>query len=122
MERLAQEWESGACRFQGEGETLLGAVEANVLLGIGGLTREPTARAANIMRVRRFYIAPGSRNRGLGRAIAEAVLARADQRRAEVWCNASANSAADSAAFWERLGFTPVAISGITHVRAARHG
>ncbi len=63
--RLIGDWSVGAVRFEGDGERLLGAYVAEGLAGIGGMTIEPTMSGA--LRMRRFYIRPAMRRRGIGR-------------------------------------------------------
>jgi hypothetical protein len=45
LERLAEDWASGAIRFDRPGEGLLAAQLAGALAGIGGLTIDPTVKA-----------------------------------------------------------------------------
>jgi GNAT superfamily N-acetyltransferase len=49
-----------------------------VLAGIGGLTIDPVIPA--VLRMRRFYVRPAFRRRGVGRRLAAALLARAGGR------------------------------------------
>ena len=72
---LAPDWEACATRFDREGEALLAARVNGVLAGIGGLTVEPVMPSA--LRMRRFYVRPAFRRRGVGRQLAMALLARA---------------------------------------------
>lgn len=61
---LAREWVAGTQRFAMPEEALFAARDgAGVLLGIGGVTRDPWAPA---LRMRRFYVRPPARGRGSG--------------------------------------------------------
>lgn len=109
-------WRDGTERFDGPGERLLVAVDdAGRVVGIGGISACPTVAGA--LRVRRFYVDPGWRRAGVGRALAEAVIEHALAHVDLLTCNARASAAAP--VFWERMGFEPVDRDGITHVRRA---
>jgi GNAT superfamily N-acetyltransferase len=110
LDRLAEEWNVNRLRFDQDGEALFAAWVDADLAGIGGLTIDPVLPDA--LRMRRFYVAKSSRRTGIGRAIAEKLLAhpRASDRAVTV------NAAAGSEAFWESLGFVPDPRDGHTHV------
>ncbi len=112
LERLALERQSGDCRFDGEGETLLAAYVGDTLAGLEGVTRDPVL--AGHSRMRRFYVRAPFRRAGIGRELAVALLATTQ-------FPALVNAAnADAPAFWESLGFTPDPRHGHTHI-LARH-
>lgn len=111
LSRLEAEWAGGEQRFDRPGEALIGAWLAGGLVGVGGITREPTAPAEPMLRLRRFYVLPRARRRGVARAMAMALIAEAAEPIIIL------NAAAGSRAFWERLGFSPVAGRGWTHER-----
>jgi GNAT superfamily N-acetyltransferase len=99
LDRLAQEWVSGANRFSGDGEALIAAWWDSALVGIGGLTRDPQIDGA--LRMRRFYVAPPFRGRGVGRTLAAALLALAGP---DARVTAHPGTAA-ATAFWRGVGF-----------------
>jgi GNAT superfamily N-acetyltransferase len=109
LDRLADDWDAGTLRFDRLGEALLFAAVDGAPAGIGGLTLEPSR--PDTLRVRRFYVRPRFRRHGVGRALAEAILARAGGR--AVTCN----STDGAVAFWESLGFEPDCRDGYTHIR-----
>lgn len=82
---------------------LLAALGGGELLGIGGLTTEPTDPSAQ--RMRRLYIAQRGRGQGVGRTLANALLNEAlgVTRLVNVYA-----ADADAARFWEAMGFEPV--------------
>ena len=82
---------------------LLAAFEEGELLGIGGMTAEPTDAAA--IRMRRLYVAPAARGRGVARAIANALLHEALAQTRLVTVHAG-NPGAER--FWEAMGFACV--------------
>ena len=114
LRRLADDWCSGAMRFDRPGEALLAARSGETLAAIGGLTSDPFVPDA--LRMRRFYVGAAFRRSGIGRRLATALLERAGRRR--VTCNA----AIGSVPFWESLGFIADPRDGHTHViDPARH-
>jgi GNAT superfamily N-acetyltransferase len=110
IERLANDWVSGAMLFDRPGEALLAAYSEGVLVAIGGITVDPIV--AEALRMRRFYVRKAFRRTGIGRAIAQALLERALRSVRVVTLNA----AVDSVPFWEALGFVPEARHGRTHI------
>ncbi|MBB4218089.1 GNAT superfamily N-acetyltransferase [Rhizobium sp. BK212] len=114
--RLIDEWSAGDVRFEGTGERLLGAYVDAVLAGVGGMTVE--AAMSGALRMRRFYISPAMRGRGIGRMLALALL---DHARS-CCCIVTVHAGNDGAAkFWESLGFQANGQCGHTH-RFDLHG
>jgi GNAT superfamily N-acetyltransferase len=109
VERLAADWKSRTIRFDRPGEVLLAARLNGALVGVGGLTIEPIVQ--NAMRIRRFYVRPAFRRRGIGYQLAAALLARAS-----AGCLITVNAAPGSFSFWEAIGFTPDRQHGHTHL------
>jgi GNAT superfamily N-acetyltransferase len=110
LDRLANDWASGAIRFDRSGEALLAAHSDGVLAAIGGITIDPVLPDA--LRMRRFYVRSAFRRIGIGREIAQVLLERASRSVRVVTLNA----AVDSVPFWEALGFAPQVLDGHTHV------
>jgi GNAT superfamily N-acetyltransferase len=112
LERLAAEWDSGTHRFDRPGEALLAARVGPRLIGIGGMTIDSDDPMA--LRLRRFYVAPGAHGKGVGRALAIALIRRPKWRDRRIVVNAGTAGAAE---FWEGLGFTRTGAGrGHTHV------
>lgn len=110
IERLATEWKARTMRFDREDEALLTARLNGVLAGIGGMTIEPVVSGA--LRMRRLYVRPPFRRRGVARNLVTALLARV----AHIDRRITVNAGAGSAPFWESLGFAPEMSDGHTHV------
>lgn len=106
--RLIGDWSAGAVRFERDGERLLAAYVAEGLAGIGGMTIEPTMSGA--LRMRRFYIRPAMRRRGIGRMLALSLLDHARPCCSIVTVHVGNDAAAK---FWESLGFQPRARTAI---------
>lgn len=109
--RLIGDWSAGAVRFERDGERLLAAYVAEGLAGIGGMTIEPTMSGA--LRMRRFYIRPAMRRRGIGRMLALSLLDHARPCCSIVTVHVGNDAAAK---FWESLGFQPRARNRYSHV------
>ncbi|BDG72780.1 GNAT family N-acetyltransferase [Roseomonas fluvialis] len=107
---LAREWVAGTQRFAMPEEALFAARDgAGVLLGIGGVTRDPWAPA---LRMRRFYVRPPARGRGIGRALVAAAL---DHARGAGAAMVRLRAPAAAARFWEGCGFRPIDDPTATH-------
>ena len=110
--RLREEWESGANRFDGEGEVLLGAFRADALLGIGGLNRDPYVSDARVGRLRHFYVMKAERRAGIGRTLVERILGHAAGNfdSVRLWTDRAG-------LFYDCLGFDRLEGPKVTHVR-----
>lgn len=109
--RLRQEWESGANRFDREGEALLGAFRADRLVGIGGLNRDPYMSDPRAGRLRHLYVLKDARRAGIGRILVECILGHATGNfdAVRLWTDRAAT-------FYDRLGFERVDAPKATHV------
>jgi GNAT superfamily N-acetyltransferase len=114
LERLADDWASGAIRFDRDGEALLVAHVGSEIAAVGGLTVDPAWPEA--LRMRRFYVAKRFRRCGIGRRLAAALLEPAVQAGLPV----TVNAAAGSAFFWESIGFVADERDGHTHMLKRR--
>ena len=107
MTRLADDWASGAQRFDAPGAALFAARLGGRLAAVGGLTPEPAPSPEPALRLRRVYVAPDLRRQGVGMALCNALLQEALDQVGLVTVHAPDPQAA---AFWEAQGF--VAQSG----------
>jgi GNAT superfamily N-acetyltransferase len=102
LDRLAAEVAAGAPVFL----ALFAVREGGGLAGIGGLTQEPMPDdGAPALRLRRVYVHPDARQRGVGRTLASALIQEGldSVRRLTVHTDD-----ARAEAFWQAQGFTPV--------------
>ena len=102
MDRLSAEVEAGAPVFL----ALFAVREGGGLAGIGGLTQEPSPDdGAPALRLRRFYVHPDARRRGVGRTLASALIQEGldSVRRLTVHTDD-----AHAEAFWRAQGFALV--------------
>ena len=116
MDRLADDWASGAQRFDAAGEALLAALVASELAGVGGITADPMMPEA--LRMRRFYVRAACRRHGVGRRLAETLIASVPAG-VHLVVNAGTQQAAS---FWEALGFLADQRNGRTHTLPWRGG
>jgi GNAT superfamily N-acetyltransferase len=116
LERLAADWAAHTTRFDAPGAALLAAFLDAEPAGIGGMTIDPFIPGA--LRMRRFYVRPRFRRRGIGKSMAMALLERA----AATGLPITVNAPATAFAFWEALGFRADPRAGHTHLRDSRAG
>jgi len=113
MSMLQDNWLSGAERFNKNGAALFGAFFESELIGLGGTTKE-LGYTAPAMRMRRLFVLPHWRRKGVAGLIAHHCMDWGLQSAKTLTCNAQASDAA--APFWERMGFEPVSLPRITHI------
>jgi GNAT superfamily N-acetyltransferase len=116
LERLATDWAAHMTRFDATGEALLAAFLDVEPAAIGGMTIDPFIPGA--LRMRRFYVRPRFRRRGIGKSLAAALLERAAATGRPITVDAPAAAFA----FWEALGFRHDPRAGHTHLRDPRAG
>ena len=108
--RLADDYRSGANRFDGRGEALLVARDQDgTVLGVCGLN---AMARASVGRVRRFYVLPAVRSQGIGAALLEQVFSTARLYFVKLELRTSDPRAA---AFYVRHGFRSVEREEATH-------
>lgn len=112
LTRLVDEWKTGTHRFDALGECLMAAYLGDLLVGIGGLTRDPFTQE-NIGRLRRVYIAREARGLNIGRALVNRLVEHATQHFHIVRLSTDTS---DAAAFYLRCGFQPLDDEHATHV------
>jgi GNAT superfamily N-acetyltransferase len=111
--RLLDEWASAENRFSGRGETLCGYLDRGLLVAVGGLNRDPFAADSGIGRVRRVYVRPAWRNRGIGKALVATLI---EEARKNFDCVRLRAQNADAARLYERIGFVSIASPDATHI------
>lgn len=114
VERLLREWQSGANRFDGDGEAFFVARIDGQIVGVCGLNVDPFAEGNEAGRVRRLYVSERHRRSGIATALLERVCAEARKtfRVLRVGVGLSGEGV-----FYESLGFVPVAgVERCTHV------
>lgn len=102
VRRLAEEWASGANRFDRPGEALFAALLDGRVVGICGLNVDPYTTTPGVGRVRHLYVLVAYRRLGIGRRLVDRVV-EAAQGRFDRLRLRTQNPAA--ALLYERLGF-----------------
>ena len=113
VDRFAEDWASGAMRFDREGEALFAAFVEGELAAIGGVTQDEMDPDLGALRMRRMYVRPAFRRRGVGRALAGAMIQQGMAGATVLTVNAGTP---DAPPFWEAMGFAPDSRNGRTHV------
>lgn len=108
LERLAEDWKTGANRFDRKNEALFAATYLDPArekrwAGIVGVNVDPYLADPAIGRVRRLYVDPAFRRTGVGRRLVERVIdhARGRFRRLVL------RTTPEARLFYEQLGFAP---------------
>ena len=113
IEKLCEEWENGKNRFQGPGEKLFGCMVDAELIAVGGLNRDPFEGRSEIGRIRRIYVRPSWRNKGIGESLVRILMENARASFTELHLRTD-NPAA--ARIYERMGFLRCPTAHATHV------
>ena len=113
IDKLVEEWESAKNRFDASGEILCGHLDRGLLVAVGGLNRDPFASRAEVGRIRRVYVRPGWRYRGIGRALVTTLVVEA---RKNFNCVRLRAENPVAARLYESLGFEPSASPDATHI------
>jgi GNAT superfamily N-acetyltransferase len=113
IDTLVDEWASGQNRFAGPGEALCGHLDSGVLVAVGGLNCDPFAGDPQVGRIRRVYVRPAWRNKGVGRALVTALV---DHARSHFACVRLRAENEGAARLYERMGFLPIESPDATHI------
>ena len=113
IETLVQEWASARNRFDAPGEVLCGHLDQGLLVAVGALSIDPFTGCQDIGRIRKVYVRPAWRDKGIGRALVAHLVERA---RTRFRCLRLRAENAQAARLYERLGFTPIANPDATHI------
>jgi GNAT superfamily N-acetyltransferase len=113
IETLVEEWASAENRFDAPGEALCGHLEEGLLVAVGGLNLDPFAGRPDMGRIRRVYVRPAWRNRGIGRALVTALV---EQARRNFRCVRLRAENPGAARLYESMGFSPIQSPEATHI------
>ncbi|MDX2139047.1 MAG: GNAT family N-acetyltransferase [Chloroflexota bacterium] len=103
VQKLWDEYQSGANRYDQDGAVLLGGYSEHGLCAIGGLHRDPYLNQPAIGRVRHVYVLPTARRMGIGRQLVTALI---DHSRAHFRILTLRTPTAHGDAFYRALGFS----------------
>jgi N-acetylglutamate synthase-like GNAT family acetyltransferase len=115
VEWLREQWLDGTNQFSLPGEWLLAARIDGRLVGICGINQDPYDASGSMGRLRRLYVLPKSRRKGIGsRLVEEAVQASCEHFKGVNLRTLDDNSAV----FFESMGFSRIrGVEGVTHRR-----
>jgi GNAT superfamily N-acetyltransferase len=110
---LVEQWASAENRFDAPGEILCGHLDQGLLVAVGALNIDPFAGSPEIGRLRKIYVRPAWRNKGVGRALVTALVEEAHK---SFRCVRLRAENANAAHLYERIGFAPVESPDATHI------
>jgi GNAT superfamily N-acetyltransferase len=113
IETLVEEWASAKNRFDASGEILCGHLDRGLLVAVGGLNCDPFAGRPDVGRIRRVYVRPAWRDKGIGRALVTTLI---EQARTHFRCVHLRAENTNAARLYERIGFAPIASPHATHI------
>jgi N-acetylglutamate synthase-like GNAT family acetyltransferase len=105
LQWLQDDWETGRNQFSEPGEALFVARMAGRLVGICGLNRDPYVDGPGVGRLRRLYVLPGERRKGIGSRLVRRVLDGAREHFTSVHLRTLDDR---SAQFFAELGFSKI--------------
>jgi GNAT superfamily N-acetyltransferase len=103
VQKLWDEYQSGANRYDKDGAVLLGGYLEDGLWAIGGLHRDPYLNQPDIGRIRHVYVLPSARRMGIGRQLVTALI---EHSRAHFRILTLRTPTAHGDAFYRSLGFS----------------
>jgi GNAT superfamily N-acetyltransferase len=113
IQTLTGEWARAQNRFDAPGEILCGHLDRGLLVAVGGLNCDPFARRLDVGRIRRVYVRPAWRDKGIGRALVTTLVEHA---RNHFRCVRLRAENTNAARLYERIGFVPIASPDATHI------
>ena len=113
IERLWKDWENDKNRFTAPGEKLFGCIDQTEFVAIGGLNQDPFEGRRDIGRIRRVYVRPAWRNKGIGQALVRTLVENARTSFAVLHLRTDNPTAAR---LYERIGFSRTVAVNVTHV------
>jgi GNAT superfamily N-acetyltransferase len=113
IQTLVEQWASAENRFDAPGEILCGHLDQGLLVAVGALNIDPFAGDNEIGRIRKIYVRPAWRNKGVGRALVTTLVEEARKSFRAVRLRADNTNAAR---LYEKIGFAPVESPDATHM------
>ncbi len=118
INRLLNDFRAGTNRFDVPGEILCAHLSGNTVVAVAGLNHEKDTTFGKAARVRRLYVVPRCRGKGLARSLIEELILFASPRFDTLTVNVGK---LEAQGFYEHLGFKPVEHSGFTHIKELAH-
>ncbi len=118
LSRLQKDWMDGSNQFMGYGEGYYSCRYGELLIGLGGISKDPYVGRGQQGRIRRFYVHPNYRRKGVGRLLMETILASHRNYFQRINLYTDNGSAA---IFYQSMGFDRVqSVGKVSHSIALR--
>ena len=114
VRRLLEDFAAEINPFDLPGEALWIHPDAGAVTGVCGLNRETEKGFDQAGRIRRLYVVPGYRGKGIARSLLETVITFASEHYELLTVNVGQLAAGS---FYEHLGFNPIEHPRITHTK-----
>ena len=105
---------TGSNSFDATGEALFVHLSGTSVVAVAGLNRVPDKSYSKSGRIRRLYVLPEYRDKGLARSLIGVIVSLAETTFDKITVNVGIPAATG---FYEHLGFAPVIFPGITHIK-----
>lgn len=102
IKRLVNDFETGANKFDNDGEALFIAYQGNDVVGVCGLNQDLNVNRKEVGRVRRLYVSQRVRRFGIGRMLMDSVIEEA-RKNYKMLVLKTDNPIADT--FYRSIGF-----------------
>ena len=112
VDRLIDDWRSGANRFDRTGERLLAAFLRDAVVSVGGLNVDPYVGNSRCGRLRHLYVDPAHRGRDIGHRLVAALIKDPQHAFDRIRLRATE----ESNGFYDAVGFAPSSDTDATHV------
>lgn len=109
LARLRCEYQDGTNNFQKPGEAFFFAYDGDQLIGTAGLNQDPFENDPQIGRLRRVYVLPSHRKKGIARQLVQTVLDY------NTFPTVHLRSTPEANRLYESLGFQPTGLENPTH-------
>jgi GNAT superfamily N-acetyltransferase len=120
IDRLIEEFHSGANTFSAPGEVLFEVRDGGRLIAVGGLNRDPYVSGKRLGRLRRVYVDPDCRRQGVGKILLDAIECAAKTHFSELRLFTDSERAAS---FYASLGYAGVLdVEHFSQVKALSSG
>ncbi len=120
IDRLIEDFQSGANTFSAPGEVLFEVRDSGRLIAVGGLNGDPHFVGKRTGRLRRIYVDPDYRRKGVGRILVGAIESTAKAHFSELHLFTDSDRAAG---FYASLGYADVSnVEHVSHIKTLSSG
>ncbi len=112
LRRLKNDWINGTNRFDKTNEQLYQVRQGTQIIAIGGINNNPYKEAGKIGRIRRMYVFPEHRRKGIGRKLILHLLETFGDKFEKITLRTDTEEASR---FYESIGFKNIQSANHTH-------